>query len=103
MPMNFDADPLWSKALIALVLWTSLSLLSIPLWEAAWLLPHCFWPPSALLELHRCPTGLMMGMILLVWMHAEDGVGSLVARYWPAIMIASAFSIWVLGRMWRRS
>ena len=90
------------KVIQAVATWFAMVIISIPLWDVADMLFHAV-SFGSLAELHRWPMGILVGVILIFGMHAEHGIGSIAERYWPAVLIASAFTALLLRSWWRRS
>lgn len=89
----------------ATALWLFAVFFSIPLWDFADLLFHAFRFGSlhSLSEIFLKPVGTIFGLMLMFAIVAEHGIGSIAERYWPAVLISSAFTALFLRRWWRRS
>mgnify|MGYP006893436324 CR=1 FL=1 len=89
----------------ATALWLFTVLLSIPLWDLASLLfsAYRFGSLHSLVEIFLKPAGTIAGLMLMFAIVAEHGIGSIAERYWPAFLIASAFTALILRGWWRRS
>lgn len=93
------------KVTQAIVLWLPTSLLSIPLWDLTLTLFQSFRAERlahALMDVFLNPFGTLFGLMYIFWLVAEDGIGSIAEHYWPAVLIASAFTAWILSHWWRR-
>ncbi len=88
----------------ATALWLFASLISIPLWDLANVLFDGFrWGSlHSLAEIFLKPVGTVLGLMLMFAITAEHGIGSIAERYWPAVLIASAFTALFLRWWWRR-
>lgn len=104
--MNVPPPSLSEKFALAILLWLFASFVSVPLWDLADMLFHAYRDrslPRALVDLFLLPGGTLMGLALMFGITAEHGIGSIAERYWPAVLIASAFTVFVLRRWWWRS
>jgi ABC-type molybdate transport system permease subunit len=100
--MSFSPMSRQDKAIQAIVLWLFAVLVFLALWDLALVSSYCFWPLSQLLELPLCLPAVPGMAIMLFLLRREDGIEANVLHYLPAVMIASAFTAWVLSRWWRR-
>ena len=103
--MDVRSPSAGEKFVQAAVLWPSASLVSIPLWDLADLLLHAWRDGSVLgilADFFFSPMGPLWGLAIMFVMVAEQGNAAIAARYWPAILVASLVTTWVLRRWWRR-
>lgn len=103
--MNAPTPSLSEKLALAMLLWLFASFVSIPLWDLADMLFHAYRNrslPRAAVDVILLPGGTLMGLALMFGITAEHGIGSIADRYWPAFLIASVFTAFVLRRWWWR-
>jgi hypothetical protein len=103
--MSRPPPPLGEKFALAIIFWLIATFFSIPLQDLAHMLfaTYCDGSlPGALLETILKPAGTIFGLMLLFMLRAEDGIGAIISYYWPALLIASAFTALFLW-WWRRS
>jgi hypothetical protein len=104
--MDDPPSSLGVKLTLAIPFWLFVCFISIPLWDLADMLFQAYRHEShlsALVDLLLHPGGTLFGLILMFGITAEHGLGSIAERYWPAVLIASAFTAWLLRHWWRRS
>lgn len=103
--MSYPPPSRSEKLAQATALWLFTCLISIPLWDLADLLFHAFRLGSlhSLSEVFLKPLGTIAALMFMFAIVAEHGIGSIAARYWPAVLIASAFTALFLRWWWRRS
>lgn len=89
----------------ATAIWLFASLASIPLWDLAGILFDAiqFGSLYSLAEIFLKPFGTIFALVLMFGITAEHGIGSIAERYWPGVLIASAFTVLFLRWFWRRS
>ena len=93
------------KVAQATALWLFASLVSIPLWDIAYVLFAAHHEGAflrALSDLLLSPGGTVFGLVIMFGIHAEHGIGAIAERYWPAVLIASVFTALFLQWWWRR-
>ncbi len=104
--MNGSPPSFSEKFAQAAVLWLFASFFSIPLWDLAGGLSEAYRDgslPSAVMESILNPAGIILGLLILFAIRAEDGIRAIVSHYWPAFLISSALTALFLRWWWRRS
>ena len=93
--------PLAEAVGVAVVIWSFLTFLCIPLQEGLRAAVSCLFLPT----FEHFPTCVVISSLLGMpdyWFGAKADVGSVVPRHWPAGLMAFAFTIMLLSRGWRR-
>lgn len=104
--MSRPPPSLGEKFAQATFLWLIVTFFSVPLWEAANIIfdDFQFGRFHSLIRHFLNPVEtILVAMILVGFRALEFGHAAFVSRYWPAVVIASAFTALFLRWWWRRS
>ena len=91
---------LQDKVVQAIIVWPFMALISIPLCEAASVLPYCLSTPPGLAHIHTCLPALTILMIFENWMVANPQIGTTATHYWSVPLTASVFTVFFLRWWW---
>lgn len=93
------------KLALTIVVWLIAAFVSIPLWDLADVLFHAYRDKSlsrAVVDVFLSPGGTLLGLGLMFGATAEHGFEPIAERYWPAVLIASTFTVFTMRRWWWR-
>ena len=94
--------PISGKIAVAAFVWSCIAPICLPLQEVVSTLPFCVVTPRGLIELPTCLLANSLVKIVEFWRMDPD-VGSVIWRYWPAGLMASVLTTFLLWSWWRRS
>lgn len=100
--MSFSPISHRDKAIQAIAFWLFAVFVCLPLWDFVLVAVYCFWPLSELLAVPRCLLAVPGMAMMLFMFRRDDGLDAMILHYAPAAVIASAFTVRVLSRWWRR-
>ena len=111
MSMKLDPDtdgvrspplPISGKIAVTAFVWSCIAPICLPLQEVVSTLPFCVGTPWRLNDLPTCLLAISLVKIDEFWRMDPD-VGSVMGRYWPAGLMASVLTTFLLWSWWRRS
>jgi hypothetical protein len=89
------------KIAVAAIVWGCMVIVCIPLREVVTALPFCL-PLWARVEFPTCLPTISIMETVEYWFGTKPDFGSIMGRYWPAGLMASAITILFMGWYWRR-
>lgn len=87
------------RVIETIVFWLLVCAMSIVLRELVFYLVEI---PGALTRLDVDPTVFVKMFAVILGMHIDHGIGAIVERYGPALLIASAFTALIEWWLWRQ-
>ena len=96
---------LWpvESIVVTAVVWSYTMIVCIPLQEVVAASPFCLSLLKGRAEWPICLLAVPFVEMVEYWFGTKPDMGSIARRYWPAGLMASAFTTILVRRWWRRS
>jgi hypothetical protein len=101
MDMKFGPFSTQDKIIQAVCFWLFAVMLALPVWDGLYGAARCFDLPIDRSDLFSCALWWPAATIVARAVPELGTLGFESPPYWPAVLIGSTFTMWVLSRWWR--